>query len=190
MKRFFKILLKITFAMVLIYLVLPPAEIPPLPESLKSTEPGDTVEIPGVSAYYTSLTRKEIVEFYRRNFSQSRLLKLPLPVIILSHPPEYTNVVIRDTVPSTHLYELVHPLRDSLYISGWDPRENPKYKNNQELDQVFQEKGVYYERKTTLRYLGSAVVLRILIFLIAGAVFLKLLSEIKKTFVLWWQKWR
>ncbi len=48
-----------------IYLILPaPKNFPYLPNSIKSIEPGDTVQIANVSAYYTDTSRKEVVDYY------------------------------------------------------------------------------------------------------------------------------
>ncbi len=145
----------------IIYLVMPSPPLPPLPDSRISHEPGDTVEIPGVSAYYTNLSRQEVISFYRENFTKSRLWKLPLWTILLNHPPEYVSTAIRDTVNSTFLYELVHPLRDSLIINGWSPEEDRRYTENEKLIRIGKES---YKQKITLRYLPSNIFLRVLIF--------------------------
>ncbi len=95
------------------YLLLPFGSLPALPDSLKSDEPGDTVEISGVSAYYTNLKREEVVAFYRQHYAQTGFFALPL--VVLNHPPEYGKEAIRDTTESTFLYELVQVGRGSLF---------------------------------------------------------------------------
>ncbi|MBN1263306.1 MAG: hypothetical protein JW991_03025 [Candidatus Pacebacteria bacterium] len=174
----------------LVYLCLPLGEMPALPDSLKSKEPGDTVEIPGVSAYYTNLSRYEVLEFYRQNFSRSRLGNLPLPVVVLNHPPEYTREAIRDTVDSTFLYELVHPGRDSLFINGWDPAEDPKFKKNKNLSQVLKEDNRFWERKVTLRLFSSGTILRLIIFSVAYWLIIGLSKEaLKMIFLIFKYLW-
>lgn len=160
----------------LIYLVIPSASLPALPNSYKSNEPGDTVEISGVSAYYTNLSRQEVIDFYRGYFSQSRFLKLPLWAILLNHPPEYISTAIRDTVSSTFLYELVHPFRDSLIINGWNPEEDRRYKEN---DKVIYIGKKVFKQKITLRYLPSNIIFRVTIFTIGLWLF----------FYLWQRLW-
>ena len=71
-----------------IYLIFPsPAPLPPLPNGLKSDEPGDTVQIPGIYAYYTDLSRQEIISFYQNNYTNSRLFKFPFITYRLNYPP-------------------------------------------------------------------------------------------------------
>lgn len=145
----------------LVYLLLPEPKFEPLPSSLLSDEPGDTVEISGVWAYYTNIPRSEVVEFYRKSFSKSGFLGLPMPVVVLSHPPEYGREAIRDTTETTFLYELVHPFKDSLYINGWDPAEDPDYKNANPAE-VLEIKGQFWERKIILRYRETSVLARLI----------------------------
>lgn len=138
-----------------VYLFSPTPDFPPLPDSLLSAEPGDTVEIPGVWAYYTNLSRAEILDFYQQAFSRSAFFGLPLPVVTLNHPPEYGREAIRETTETTFLYELVHPLRDSMYLNGWDPAEDPDFKAA-DPTQVIEIEGTFYERKVILRYRDTA----------------------------------
>lgn len=192
MKKIVKIFLKICLLLFFVYLVLPPAPIPPLPNSLRSDESGDTVEIPGVSAYYTDISRAEVVSFYRAAFSRSSFLNLPLPTILLNHPPEYSAEVIRDTTKSTFLYELVHPLKESLFINGWDPNEDPKLKESKDPKQLaLLSEGIYqprddhyYQRKITLRTFGSSLPVRLLLALLALALGGKIFSEAKRIILL------
>ncbi|MFZ5366149.1 MAG: hypothetical protein ACOZBZ_02550 [Patescibacteria group bacterium] len=126
MKKIIALLLYCFIALLLIYLLLPlPAEPPPLPGSLKSTEPGDTVEIPGLFAYYTDLSRSQVLDFYQKNFSRSSFLGIPLLTYRLNHPPEYARETIRRTLQSTYYEEIVHPLRESLYVNGYEWENDP-----------------------------------------------------------------
>jgi hypothetical protein len=187
MKKIFQTLIFFIFITCLVYLSLPGPTIPPLPNSLKSNEPGDTVEMVGVSAYYTDLSREEVINFYQRAFSRSSFFNLPLPVVLLNHPPEYTNEAIRNTVSSTFLYELVHPGRGSLFVNGWDPAEDPKYKKAKDPTQVIEINGRFYQRKITLRLVRSSLLIRILIFSFSFFFFTKLLLELKKLAISFWQ---
>jgi hypothetical protein len=103
------------------YLLLPaPLELPPLPDSLRSIEPGDTVQIPGVSAYYTDLDRQTVISFYENNFKNSSFLGFPLPTFKINHPPEKSRQIYVDTMRSYYLEEIVHPFRESLYVNGFE----------------------------------------------------------------------
>ena len=176
---------------VLVYLSLPLPEIPDLPDSLKSDEPGDTVQISGVSAYYTDVSRQEVLRFYQEHFSQSSFLSLPLPIITLNHPPEYGKEAIRDTTESTFLYELVHPFRDSLFINGWDPAESKALREAvADPTKIIQKKGRYYERKIILRVMPSLVWLRILIFFFSFGLLTIIFKGALNTVVRFSKKWR
>lgn len=150
------------------YLLLPgPSEPPPLPESRRSTEPGDTVEIPGLFAYYTNLSRGKVVDFYHQSFIKSSFWGIPLLTYRLNHPPEYAWVVIRDTVHSSYLEELVHPFRESLYINGYEPVNDPFKKDGKLAN--FEFEGKSYTAKITVLRKDSNPIIRLIIF--AAVVF-------------------
>ncbi len=145
-----------------VYLSLPGPQLPPpdLPESLKSTEPGDTVQIKNLSAYFTDKNRNEVIEYYQNYFSRSAFLNIPLPVVRLNHPPEYAKVIIIDTIKTYYLEELVIPFKQSLFINGFDwqkdvftPEEGRK-KNRIEVD------GKIWQAKITLKWFSSNVFIR------------------------------
>jgi hypothetical protein len=117
----------IVYLIGIIYLILPSPQIPDLEPALKSTEPGDTVQIPGVSAYYTNLSRQEAIAFFEKAFAYSSFLNLPLITYRLNHPPEYARETIKNTLQTNFYEELIHPLRGSLFISGWIPGEDEVY---------------------------------------------------------------
>lgn len=147
-----------------IYLLLPGANIPDLEPALRSTEPGDTWQIPGVWAFYTDLSRRESIDFFEKAFSQSSLMNLPLPTFRLNHPPEYARETIRDTLASNFYEELIHPLRESLFISGWIPSEDQVYlSQSKEPITYFEIEGNHYYAKITLYYVQSPVWARLLI---------------------------
>lgn len=161
---------KITVAILLLYflgifyLALPEPIIPHLPNSLKSTEPGDVWQIPGVWAYYTNLSRRESVDFFQQNFSKSRFLNLPLPVLRLNHPPEYAQELIRETQRFNFCEELVHHFRESLFVTGWTPGEDEVYlKKNKKPIIDFLIEGNVYKTKITLYHVPSSIWARILV---------------------------
>jgi hypothetical protein len=163
-KNIFKKSLFFLIFLFVVYLLLPgPAEPPPLPNSFKSTEPGDTIEIPGLFAYYTNFSRGEAIAFYQKNFSSSKLFGAPLLTYRLNHPPEYAGVVIRDTIHSSFFEELVHPFRESWYINGYEPTNDPFNKTGQKLAS-YQFEGKEYTAKVTVYKKGSNPIVRVIIF--------------------------
>ena len=164
--------------LVLVYLLLPaPAEPPPLPESTKSNLPGDTVEIPHLYAYFTNLSREEVMSFYQEHYSRSRFFNLPLPSLKLNHPPEYAWVVIRDTEHSSYLEEIVHPFRDSFYINGYEPANDPFVEASQRRPTIIYE-GQEYKAKVLVLPVYSNPLMRIVLFLLIIGVFLFLKREV------------
>lgn len=130
------------------YLLLPsPPPLPPLPDSLKSVEPGDTVQIPGVSAYYSDHDRQTIISFYEQSFKKSAFMGIPLPTFRINHPPEKSKQVYVDTMRSYYLEEIVHPFKESLYVNGFEwesdvfTRPDKRIKNKLMVgDQIFKSK--------------------------------------------------
>jgi len=164
MKRWVKITVAVVYLLGVIYLVLPEPVIPNLEPALKSNEPGDTVQMPGVWAYYTDLSRQEVVDFYSQAFAKSPFLNIPLINYRLNHPPEYAQETIIDTHKNNFYEELVHPLRESLFISGWIPKEDQVYlaKNKKPITE-FEVDGQVFQGKMTLYHVSSPLWARILI---------------------------
>lgn len=164
-KAFPKKILLAAVALVLIYFLIPsPSVPPPLPDSFRSTEPGDTVEIPGLFAYYTNLSRSEVISFYQKHYSRSSFLDLPLLNYRLNHPPEYALVVIRDTIHSSYFEEIVLPLRESYYISGYEPRNDPFKKESERPSEGFKIEGRQYQAKVIVFPVRSHPLARLFIF--------------------------
>lgn len=131
-----------------------------LPDSAKSTLSGDTIQIPNVSAYFSNNFRDFVVPFYLQNYQQNS--HFPFPPLRLNHPPEDSWAVIKKPTDTTYLEELVYPLRDSLYINGfeeyrWDG--TPIFWSAPRLE----EAGKVWFTKTTLRLYTSNLLLRIII---------------------------
>jgi hypothetical protein len=181
MKNWLKIILAIIYLLGLVYLILPGPVIPNLEPALKSVEPGDTVQIPGVWAYYTNLSRQEAVNYYKKAFARSSFLNIPLPIYTLNHPPEYVRETVRATQQTNFYEEIVQPLRESLFVSGWIPKEDKVYLSQSSKNPitVFTIDGKEYNAKITLVYVRSPVWARILIW--TGIIF---------AFVLVWQAFK
>jgi len=169
--------------LIFVYLLLPPPlEIPPLPESLKSTEPGDTIQIPGVSAYYTNLPRQEVLDFYQKNFSKSRFLGIPLLTYRLNHPPEYARQVIRDTQQSSYLEEIVHPLRESLFVNGYEWENDPFTPPASRSQYRMVINGKEFKCKVTIRPFFSNLWARVIVFIGIITISFLIIKELLKIY--------
>ncbi|MBM3205328.1 hypothetical protein FJZ41_00550 [Candidatus Shapirobacteria bacterium] len=190
MKKWLKITILVVYLLGVFYLVLPTPVIPNLEGGLKSQEPGDTTQMPGVWAYYTNLSRREAVDFYKKAFSRSWFLKITLPTYILNHPPEYARETIRATQQSNFYEEIVHPLRESLFVNGWIPKEDKVYlaKSLKPITEFYID-GEVYSAKITLYSVRSPIWLRLLVW--TGIVGLVTLIGLALRLIIlspWWQK--
>lgn len=144
MKFFIKIAFIILAVAFLGYSIIPAKDFPSPPVGAKqSFEPADT-ETRLRRAYFVNLTRAEIVSHYEREFGW-------LPTLRLNYPPEEAQTIIRDQTKSSYLEELVHPFRESIYINGFEPKEDKD---------VILIEGVVYDQKITIRYVPSSIMLR------------------------------
>jgi len=108
----------------LIYLFLPNPDLPePTSDSLQSNEPAD-IETSLRRGYYTDQSRADVLTHYQLEFSRSAFFNMPLPTYRLNYPPEEAQTLIRDQARSTFLEEIVHPFRESLFVNGFEPKED------------------------------------------------------------------
>ena len=150
------------------YVSLPNPEFPDIPpNSVQSNQPAD-VETPLRRGYYTNLTREEVIEFYKNEFNK----KNKLYTLRLNYPPEESQTIIRDQTRSTYLEELVHPLRESIFISGLESK-NSIYK--------FEINGVTWQQKIIVRFIPSSIYIRILISILTIISMLLLINEYQNT---------
>lgn len=133
----------------------------PIPSSAKSSLAGDNIaQVSNVAAYFSDNYRKFTVSFYSKVFQD--LSHFPLPPLRLNHPPEYSWNVIKKHTDSTYIEELVYPLRDSLYVNGFEPfypDGNPKFWGSTK----FSENEQTFFTKTTIRYFPSQIIVRIIV---------------------------
>lgn len=149
--------------LLLIYLILPgPSSVnsfPPLPDALRSTEEGDTIQVPNIAGYFSYRYRNFVIPFYN---SQYGIWGIPFFPLRLNYPPEYAFTAIKDQTYSTYLEELVWPLRDSLFVNGLEPFTEdgqPKYWGAV----GFTQEGKLYQVKTTIRFYPSSVAVRLVV---------------------------
>lgn len=169
----------------LVYMIWPSpgkvSDFAPLPNSDKSTLEGDTIQIPNVSAYFSDNFRDFAVSFYRDIYQNKTFLFLP--PLTINHPPEYSWVAIKRHTDSTYIEELVYPLRDSLYVNGFEPF----YSDGSEKfwgSTKFEEGGNLWFTKTTLRYYPSNVFIRLIVWVgVLASIFAlyKTSKEVMKT---------
>ncbi len=174
MNKFEKLFFIGVFIIGTVYLILPaPRDFPDLPGAVKSTEPGDTVQIANVKAYYTDMSRQEVVNFYKNYFSRSPFHFIPLLTYKLNHPPERIREVLRNTQQSTYVEELVHPLRESVFVNGFEWNNDPFTKPSRRIKNILEVNGKVYQFKVTLFYQESKVWERLLVFYsVLAAIFL------------------
>ena len=163
-----RVVLLTLFFLGLVYLLWPgPSSIenfPPIPDSLRSDEPGDTVQVPNIAAYFSQYDRNRITGFYRDYFTQANFFVIP--PIALNHPPEEAYQYVRDQQISTFLEEYVFPLRGSIFVNGYEPAVENRMRNlaSNFYGNTIQIKGNYYVSKTTLRYHPVPILWRLAVY--------------------------
>jgi len=152
------------FIVFTLYLSLPQLEFPQPPQdALQSNEPADTETILR-RAYFTNYTREEVLKHYQRQLRKS-YFGVNMPQYRLNYPPEESHTIIRDQTRSTFLEEIVHPMRTSLYINGFEPKD--------EKDSIFIE-NKNWRQKIIVRYIPSNVYYRLIfgVFTVIVALFM------------------
>ena len=143
----------LAFSFLLLIYILPKSPEFPIPPSdaVQSNEPAD-IESPLRKAYFTNLNREEVLLHYMQVFNRGFNVYTPR----LNYPPEESATIIRDQTRSTYLEEIVHPLRESLYINGFEPKS--------EKDTIIIDK-VRWNQKIIVRYVPSPVWVRVSVLL-------------------------
>ena len=133
-----------------LYLISPIPNLPDLPNSIKSDLPGDTVQISNVSAYYTNMTRTEVMNFYKAYYSGPFRVNL-------NHPPEKAKEIIVNTIQSYYFEEFVLPFKESLYVNGfeWENDVFTKPENRSKNKLIYQNKE--YKAKITIRRFPTTI---------------------------------
>ncbi|MDP3994873.1 MAG: hypothetical protein Q8P91_03500 [bacterium] len=147
MSKYFKIIFFVSSLLFVVYVARPSPGFPdPLPDALKSTEPAD-LETPLRRGYFTNATRDEVMEHYFNQFRGYRL----------NYPPEESGTIIRDQTHSTFLEEIVHPLRESIFISGYEPEDTGN---------ILTVGGLPWRQKVIVKYVPSSLIVRIIVSLL------------------------
>jgi hypothetical protein len=177
LKKILLIIFVVLNAVFLTYLLIPTPILKPLPNSVKSTEPGDTVQLKNVSAYYTNLSRTEIMNFYKSSYTN--------PIVIrLNYPPELSKTIFRDTIQSYYLEEFSIPFKESLYVNGFEWENDVFTKPEKRIKNKLFFEGVEYRSKITLKTFPTSIPARILSFfsmefsiILVGYIYLKFLRK-------------
>jgi hypothetical protein len=153
-----------------LYLLLPAPAFPTPPtDSVQSLEEADT-ETPLKKAYFTNYSRAEVIEHYNKQFYKSDFYNIPFLNYRLNYPPEDAQTLIRDQTRSTFLEEIVHPLRESLFINGFEAKL--------EKDDIWY-KGVHYDYKIIIKYVPGNLMVRLLIAVLIVVGFYFVITEWK-----------
>lgn len=147
----------------LIYLISPTPVLPDLVNSVKSDLPGDTVQIPNVAAYYTNMTRTEVMNFYKAYYSG------PFRVII-NHPPEKSQEILVNTIQSYYFEEYVLPFKESLYINGFEWENDVFTKPEKRIKNKLLYQDKEYKAKITIRTFPTSIPKRVIAFLLTESV--------------------
>ena len=141
-------------------------DFPPLPDSLKSDEPGDTIQIPNITAYFSDLDRGGITSFYKNAYQNSFFLKI-LPPVRLNYPPQNSRQYVRDQQTTTFLEEYIYPLRGSIFVNGYEPyvEDEMKRRAHNFIGDHLHIKGRYFVSKTTLRFYPADLSARIIVYI-------------------------
>ncbi|MBI4039594.1 hypothetical protein HY388_02090 [Candidatus Daviesbacteria bacterium] len=147
---------------ILLYLLLPPPKVISLPDATVSDEPGDTIQIQGVSAYFTNMTQEQVIDYYGREFSHSSWLGIAMPTLVFSRPVQEAHQFINDQLITTYLFEFIHPFRESVYVNGWvEGKLPPVYRRW--INHSINPKGIHFDSKVTVRRVDSSLLARVLV---------------------------
>lgn len=158
MNKFLGFIFKLFFVIVgtlfFLYLILPAPAFPyPPNDAVQSAEDADT-ETPLRRAYFTNFSREEVLKHYQDQFLKSSIFSIPFITYRLNYPPEESQILIRDQTRSTFLEEIVHPLRESIFVNGFKPK--------MAKDDIWY-KGEHFSQKIIVRYVPGNLVVRLII---------------------------
>jgi hypothetical protein len=147
------------------YFLLPSPQINDLPESLKSNEPGDTWQNTDTKAFFTDWDREKVIGYYRDTF-RLKIGNFYLPNLRLNYRPEDTGTYVRKYIDTYYLEEIVIPMRESVFINGWDPKKSPSLAHLSEEEKkttFIVIDGREFQAKVTLKWYKSDVFYRLLV---------------------------
>jgi hypothetical protein len=171
----------VIYALGVIYFALPTPSTPDLSQSVRSDEAGDTWQHPEQKGFYTNKTRAEVISEMQNKFAV-KINSFTLPSYRLNYRPEETADFVREQVASNYLEEIVYPLRDSLFVNGWEPKNAPVNRN---IDPKYIPgvlfKQTYYLSKVTLRPATSSVWARLFVWTLIFPATCMVFKSLSKT---------
>ncbi len=165
MKKIVVFFFSIIYLLGIAYLLLPSPSIPTVPNSFQSDEPGDTVQHPDQPAYYTDLSRGQVMNHLQNEFS-IKFAGYQIPTYRLNYRPEDSTQYVREQLLTYYLEEIVYPLRESLFVNGWNPRLSPISAPLFDIQYdrwAMIREGKEYQSKVTLRGYHSSSLIRLLV---------------------------
>lgn len=165
------------------YLIQPSPGLPTLADAVRSDEPGDNIQHPDQSAYYTNRdNRSDILGELQKKFGLSQF---GFASYRLNYRPEEVGTLVRDQLRSYYLEEVVHPLRESLFINVLDPAKTPMIDDDKREQAKMYLHSQFYPIKVTLRPVYSNVIGRLIvwtsIFPALTLVFISLSKSLSET---------
>jgi hypothetical protein len=155
MKIFSRVFFLAVFVLLVFYVSWPTPRFPdPPPDAIQSGEEGDSEDTTVRRAYFTNFDRAQVLSYYQDQFSKSTFFFFPFFSFRLNYPPEEAQTIIRDQTRSTFLEEIVHPLRESLFVNGFEPKVAK--------DDIWY-KGVHYRQKITVKYQRTTPFVRVVV---------------------------
>ncbi len=149
---------------------------------LRSDEPGDTWQNPDQKAFFTDKIRTEVLSEMQTSFGKN-LGRFSSLSYRLNYRPEEAGEFVRDQLPSYYLEEIIHPLRESLFVNGWEPKNSPIFADIPKEERPFIFiKGNLYLSKVTLKPLSSKPLARILVWNAIFPAFYIVFISLKKSF--------
>jgi hypothetical protein len=157
LKKIFITIFIIFNLLAVLYLIKPTPQLPDLVNSVKSDLPGDTTQISNVSAYFTNMTRTEVINFYKTYY-------YGLFRINLNHPPEKAKDIIVDTIQSYYFEEFILPFRGTLYINGFEWANDVFTKEASREKNKIIYNDIEYKAKITIREFPVSIPRRLISF--------------------------
>jgi len=166
----------------IVYLSLPQPTVPVVVDGLLSQEPGDSYQNLDQTAYFTQKERHQLLSEVQSDYSLN-FQGIKIPSFRLNYRPEEAQTLVREQIQSYYLEEIIHPLRESIFVNGWEPQNSPIYSHiPEEKRPRIKIDGQFYRSKVILKPVFSSLFSRILVWtLIFPASYLVFFS-IKKTY--------
>lgn len=175
MKKIFISIFIIFNILVIFYLFSPIPELQDLSNSVRSLEPGDTIQLKNVSAYYTNHSRTEVITFYKANFNG-------LFRIQLNHPPEKAKDIIKDTIQTYYLEEFVFPFKQSVFINGYEWANDVFTKPEKRIVNKLIYDNKEYSAKITIKTFPTSIPYRLMVFFISEIGLIVILILFRQVF--------